>query len=325
MPYGLLEGAAQRRSLGGHFGTHCISSRISIELVCSFVRWFNSSQLQLLVSQNLYSSHLAVATLGDNLQSEPFHHCILVSLEQILKSSIVNLTIKNSANGICKIINRILIHHLHLLAEILSRNRLIKITKLLAKNMNSLSMQNFFSFTFFFSILAGSYCLSQLPNNYLRDNIDLETNARTRRETAADQNGDMIVHEREFVSSQARVQMECQREKIQIKVNFSQPFNGILGAGKLETSECKLLGNGAKAYTLQVPHNATQCDTHWDSSTSSIFNTLFIRFHSSLETGNDIAKNIMCRLTVGDLFVGRRSQKKKTQNTDQEASISSDR
>lgn len=120
----------------------------------------------------------------------------------------------------------------------------------------------------------------------------------------------VIVHEREFVSSQARVQIECQRDKTLIKVNFTRPFNGILGAGKLESTKCKLSGMGSKYYELQVLHNATQCDTQWDNVNSSISNTLFIRFHHSLETGSDIAKNIMCRLTVGDLVVGRRPIKK---------------
>lgn len=120
---------------------------------------------------------------------------------------------------------------------------------------------------------------------------------------------DLMVHEREFVSPQVRVQIECQRDKTVIKVNFSQPFNGILSAGKLDTSQCKLNGNGTKLYEIQVKHNSSRCDTQWDSANSSIFNTLFIRFHPTLETGSDLAKNVMCRLTVGDLVVGRRPLK----------------
>lgn len=117
---------------------------------------------------------------------------------------------------------------------------------------------------------------------------------------------DMLVHEREFISPQLRVQMDCQRDKTIMKLNFTKPFNGIIGAGRLETTKCKLIGTGAKYYELQVLHNATDCDTQWDSANSSILNNLFVRFHSSLETGSDIAKNIVCRLTVGDLVVGRR-------------------
>lgn len=125
----------------------------------------------------------------------------------------------------------------------------------------------------------------------------------------------MMVHEREFVSPLVRVQMECQRDKTIVKVNFTKPFNGILSAGRLETTKCKLNGNGAKYYELQVLHNETHCDTQWDNASSSIFNTLFIRFHSSLETGSDIAKNVMCRLTVGDLIVGRRRPLKASAGT----------
>jgi hypothetical protein len=115
------------------------------------------------------------------------------------------------------------------------------------------------------------------------------------------------LHEREFVSAQARVQLDCQRDKTVIKVNFTRPFNGILGVGNPETTKCKLIGSSGRYYELQVNHNATEeCNAKWDNTTSSIANTLFIRFHQSLETGADIAKNVLCRLSVGDLIVGRR-------------------
>lgn len=120
---------------------------------------------------------------------------------------------------------------------------------------------------------------------------------------------ELMVHEREFVSPQVKIQIECQRDKTVIKVNFSKPFNGTLGAGKLDTTQCKLVGNGTRQYEIQVKHNSSNCDTQWDSANSSIFNTLFVRFHPSLETGSDLAKNVMCRLTVGDLVVGRRPLK----------------
>lgn len=117
---------------------------------------------------------------------------------------------------------------------------------------------------------------------------------------------DIIVHEREFVSPQAKVQIECQKDKTVIRLNFSKPFTGIIGAGSLERTKCKINGDKSGHYELEVLHNETRCDTQWDSATNSIFNTLFVRFHPSLETGADLAKNIMCRLSVGDVFVGRR-------------------
>lgn len=120
---------------------------------------------------------------------------------------------------------------------------------------------------------------------------------------------DMIVHEREFVSPQVSVQMDCQGDRTMIKFNFTRPFNGIVAAGKIDTTKCKLTGNGTKLYELQVQHNATDCDNQWDDANSSILNTLFIRFHQSLETGQDIAKDIMCRLKTGDLVIGRRPLK----------------
>lgn len=124
-------------------------------------------------------------------------------------------------------------------------------------------------------------------------------------------NNETIVHEREFTSPQAKIQIECQRDKTVIRLNFTKPFGGAIGAGNLETTKCKINGDRVSSnYRLEVLHNETLCDTQWDSSTNSIFNTLFVRFHSSLETGADLAKNIMCRLTVGDLIVGRRPAKR---------------
>lgn len=134
------------------------------------------------------------------------------------------------------------------------------------------------------------------------------SNVNSKRQANSANSTDSLVHEREFVSPQARVQLDCSRDKTVIKLNFSKPFNGIISAGKLETTDCKLTGNGQQYYELKVQHNATKCDTQWDSVNSSIVNTLFIRFHQSLETGTDLAKNVMCRLTVGDLVVGRKPQ-----------------
>lgn len=124
---------------------------------------------------------------------------------------------------------------------------------------------------------------------------------------AAAEGNDTIVHEREFSSPQAKIQIECQKDKTVIKLNFTKPFSGSIGAGNLESTRCKINGDRiSNYYQLEVLHNETQCDTQWDASTNSISNTLFVRFHSSLETGADLAKNIMCRLSVGDLIVGRR-------------------
>lgn len=119
-----------------------------------------------------------------------------------------------------------------------------------------------------------------------------------------------IVHEKEFTSPLARVQIDCSRDKTLIKVNFTKAFKGILTAGKPDTTNCRLEGNGRQNYyELSVLHNESRCDTQWDVEDNSITNTLYIRFHRSLETGADISKNLMCRLTVGDLLVGKKPVK----------------
>lgn len=169
-------------------------------------------------------------------------------------------------------------------------------------------------------------------SNEQADSVNLISNLQSTPNRAAlsssnkklvNSNNDMLVHEREYVSPQVKVQMECQRDKTIIKVNFTKPFSGILGSGRLDTTKCKLNGNGTRYYEISVNHNASQCDTQWDNANNSIINTLFIRFHPSLETGSDIAKNIMCRLTVGDLVVGRRPLKQQQQQQLQQTSRNS--
>lgn len=124
---------------------------------------------------------------------------------------------------------------------------------------------------------------------------------------------DMIVHEREFVSPLVRVQMDCKRDKTSLALNFTKPFSGIISIGRLPATKCRIDGDGSKAYQISVNHNATECEAQWDNAHSSIFNTLYVRFHPSLETGSDIAKNVMCRLAVGDLVVGRRPSRPRPQ------------
>lgn len=129
-----------------------------------------------------------------------------------------------------------------------------------------------------------------------------------------------VVHEKEFKSAAARVQIDCSRDKTLISVNFTRAFNGILAVGKLETSKCRIDGDGKLHYKLAIAHNETQCDTQWDEANKSISNTLLIRFHPSLETGADIAKNLMCRLTVGEVIVGKKPSKLASSNNDNQSS-----
>lgn len=151
---------------------------------------------------------------------------------------------------------------------------------------------------------------------WARDPLEKKASALT--DSPSGNRTDMLVHEREFVSPLVRVQMDCQRDKTLVRVNFSKPYNGILSVGRIETTKCKLFGDGSKQYEISVNHNATECEAQWDVAHNSITNTLYVRFHSSLETGSDIAKNIMCRLAVGDLVVGKRPSKSGTQRQQQQ-------
>jgi len=122
---------------------------------------------------------------------------------------------------------------------------------------------------------------------------------------------ELISPEREFPG--LKVQTECQRDKSLIRVNFTKPFYGIIGVGKLETTKCKLTGTGEKFYQLEVRHSqANDCDTQWENSTTSLVSSFFIRRHLHLETGSDVSMTVMCKLAVGDLVVGPSKRKAKS-------------
>lgn len=114
------------------------------------------------------------------------------------------------------------------------------------------------------------------------------------------------IHEKEFVTQDAKIETDCQRNQTNIRLVFNKEFHGIIGTGDLASSPCKILGNGDKTYDLKVNHQSSGCGSSWDKTTSSISNTLSIRFHPTLETGSDISKNLVCRIKVGDVIVGRK-------------------
>jgi len=105
----------------------------------------------------------------------------------------------------------------------------------------------------------------------------------------------------EFVSSKVIVGLSCEPEETVIKFNFSSPFRGVIQAGPANT-KCKIKGDGRKMYSLGVPH--ASCGTKYVSSTGSFFNTLFIRYHPSLELEGDQLKSIVCKFGTGSFFVG---------------------
>lgn len=48
------------------------------------------------------------------------------------------------------------------------------------------------------------------------------------------------------------VELQCEPEDFVVKVNFTQPFRGIVHAGP-KSNKCLLRGDGGQYYTLRIP------------------------------------------------------------------------
>ncbi|XP_074601831.1 uncharacterized protein LOC141855624 [Brevipalpus obovatus] len=103
----------------------------------------------------------------------------------------------------------------------------------------------------------------------------------------------------QFVSGKVNVTLSCQPEETVVDLNFKSPFRGVIQLGD---DGCGLRGDGRYQYTLRAPHN--KCGTKHVVSSGSFFNTIFIRYHPSLEMEGDLLKTILCKFGTEELSVG---------------------
>ncbi|RWS15439.1 uncharacterized protein B4U79_15763 [Dinothrombium tinctorium] len=80
-----------------------------------------------------------------------------------------------------------------------------------------------------------------------------------------------------------------------------KPFKGVIQVGDNHNA-CRIRGDNNRNYSLRVPHNG--CGTRHVVSSGSFFNTLFIRYHPSLEMEGDQLKSIVCKFGTGSVYVG---------------------
>ncbi|XP_022703564.1 uncharacterized protein LOC111268681 [Varroa jacobsoni] len=101
-----------------------------------------------------------------------------------------------------------------------------------------------------------------------------------------------------FKTDRNSVELQCEPEDFVVKVNFTQPFRGIVHAGP-KSNKCLLRGDGGQYYTLRIPLDG--CGTIHNEGRFS--NTLTIRFHPSLELEGDELKTLVCRFKTEAVLV----------------------
>ncbi|XP_053208353.1 uncharacterized protein LOC128392361 isoform X2 [Panonychus citri] len=140
-----------------------------------------------------------------------------------------------------------------------------------------------------------------LPINNMSQLADNDLNGKESSLISGSQpQGEQIVKQH-FVSSKVNVTLSCEPEEILVNLNFTSPFKGVIQSGDKNTS-CRIRGDGKRTYVLKVPHNS--CGTKHVVSSGSFFNTLFIRYHPSLEMEGDQLKTIVCKFATESVFIG---------------------
>ncbi|XP_015918527.1 uncharacterized protein [Parasteatoda tepidariorum] len=95
-----------------------------------------------------------------------------------------------------------------------------------------------------------------------------------------------------IVTARSRAFLSCESGDMVVKVNFTQPFRGLMYAHRSRNSPCRIHGTGGNYYELRIPLKG--CGT-WQESPRMFVNNITIRFHPALELEEDETKTVVCR------------------------------
>ncbi|KFM82267.1 hypothetical protein X975_14012, partial [Stegodyphus mimosarum] len=109
----------------------------------------------------------------------------------------------------------------------------------------------------------------------------------------------------EFQSAKSKVSLSCDTGKMVLKMNFVEPFGGVVQIGPKSTRECTLRGDRRRmSYVFTVsPDACGSCKGH-SCSPGTFVNTLYIRYHPTLEREGDDVKTIICKYQAGSIQTG---------------------
>ncbi|CAH0728767.1 unnamed protein product, partial [Brenthis ino] len=95
------------------------------------------------------------------------------------------------------------------------------------------------------------------------------------------------------------VSATCKTGVMSIRINFSQPFNGVTHAREFRTPACMAMGNGTETVTFDINLMAVQgspdyCGISWNNRTDERSLPLAVRVHRTLELADDKFYVITC-------------------------------
>lgn len=95
------------------------------------------------------------------------------------------------------------------------------------------------------------------------------------------------------------VRATCKTGIMSIKINFNQPFNGVVHAREFRTPACMALGNGTESLGFDISLDAPQgspdyCGVFWNNRTDERSLPLAVRVHRTLELADDKFYVITC-------------------------------
>ncbi|CAH2236108.1 uncharacterized protein LOC120625602 isoform X1 [Pararge aegeria] len=95
------------------------------------------------------------------------------------------------------------------------------------------------------------------------------------------------------------VSATCKTGVMSIRINFSQPFNGVAHAREFRTPSCMVLGNGTESVTYDISLTAAAgspdyCGVFWNHRTDERSLPLAVRVHRTLELADDKFYVITC-------------------------------
>merc|ERR1719410_534374 len=92
--------------------------------------------------------------------------------------------------------------------------------------------------------------------------------------------------------NKTRADLNCSAGFMSVKMEFQNPFYGIVYADNDRNSACKILGSGQKTEKIKLPLKG--CGTY--QNPARVFtNNIYVRFHPGLEIDGDEVITIICR------------------------------
>ncbi|XP_038210531.1 uncharacterized protein LOC119831303 [Zerene cesonia] len=91
----------------------------------------------------------------------------------------------------------------------------------------------------------------------------------------------------------------CKSGVMSIRINFTQPFNGVAHAREYRTPPCMAMGNGSESLNFDINLNAVKgspdyCGVYWNNRTDERSLPLAVRVHRTLELADDKFYVITC-------------------------------